>query len=126
MQPTDLPADGQKARRFLPLLRLVSPAPPAAKRRKGLRASPVFSEIEAQLLRASLRSARSAFGSWKLLAAAMHVHESTLKTAASGRKPVTAEIAVRLSTAVNVPLDALTRPGLRPVKDPCPACGGAA
>jgi hypothetical protein len=128
MEPTDRDADGQKPRRFIPLLRLVSPALlPAPTRKKGLRGPPVFTAEEEACLRSSLRTGRHVLGSWKALAAAMHVNAGTLQSVVfCKRKRVTAEIAVRLAKALRVPLEAITRPGLRPVKAPCPSCGGAA
>src|SRR5262245_617977 len=125
--PTDPPDEGQKTRRFIPLLRLVHPITiePPPKRRKGVRGPLVFSAEEQQCLLASLRTARNIFGTWRALAAAMHVNPARLAKGTHGKgRPVTPELAVRLAKALNVPLERLTQPGIREVKKPCPTCGG--
>src|SRR5262245_26646317 len=119
MQPTDPRGPGQGAHPRA--LRLVHPAPPKPVRRKGSRPPPLWTADECARLRAALRNARTRFGSWQKLADAMGVTRETIQAKGTGRKPLTAEIAVRLAKAVRVPLDAL----LRPPTDTsiCPYCG---
>lgn len=121
----DPPRAGQ-APRFVRLLKLVHPLPSPAPRKKPQRPPPIFTAEETRLLRASLKTARGLFGTWTCLAAAMYVSSVTIENAAAGRMPVSPAVAIRLARALGVPLDALLRPGLRPVKAPCPTCGGAA
>lgn len=136
MEPTDPPANGQKPRRFvsiLPILRLVHPKPPEKsdkrpRTRSGKRRPyqcDVFTTEELRILRVSLHTARGLFGTWACLADAMRVPLNALKEGASGRNRVSAALAVRLSRALGVPFEALFRPGLRVVKNPCQTCGAA-
>ncbi len=103
-------------------LRLVRPAPPPPTgRRRYRKRPPVFAPAEEQRLRAALRNARTLFGTWACAADALHVGQKTLIDSASGRKPLTAEVAIRLARALGKPLDALTRPPTDAGK--CPTCG---
>lgn len=118
------PREGQATGpRFIRLLSLVKPpSPRLAGPKKRHRAPPVFSEAEEKMLRMSMRSARAAAGSWGRLARMMQVTKETLSSVACGHERVTAEIAVRLSKALRIPLERLMSPGLRPVQDPGPTC----
>ncbi len=130
------PNGGKEAARprFVKLLRLVHPAPPpkpdGVPRTRSGRRRPyhrdIFTAEEQRLLRASLKTARGLFGTWACLADAMRVPLHTVDDAAHGRDPVTPALAVCLSRALGVPFEALFRPGLRVVKNPCPTCGGGA
>ena len=102
-------------------LRLVKPVGPKAPK-KPRRAAPVFSPEEQARLRAALKNARPLLGSWPCLADAMRVPKERIQRAAAGRHPVTADVAVRLSRAIGVPLEALLR-GLTSVPPTCPTCG---
>src|SRR5690349_12611597 len=100
-------------------LRLVHPAKPKELRPKLPRHEHrLFTDEEQRLLRASLKTARGLFGTWACLADAMRVPLVTVTHAAAGRYPVSAAMAVRLSRALGVPLDALMTPGLRLVPFP--------
>lgn len=103
-------------------LRIVRPSPPPApKGRRRERRPRVFTPEEAARLRAALRTARVLFGGWACAAAALHVSVETLRLAASGRGPVSAETAVRLAKALGKPLDALIQPPTDASR--CPSCG---
>jgi len=106
-------------------LRLVHPAPPKEPKKRAPRRAPVFTLEEQAVLRAVLQTARGLFGTWECLADAMHMRKLCLWRAVSGTREVSAEIAVRLSRALGVPLTALITPGLRLVRFPkvCPTCG---
>lgn len=65
-------------------------------------------------------------GSWSKLAKGMGIGHEAIIAAANGRKPVTADMAIRLAKALGVPFDSLVTPGVRVVRDPCPTCGGSA
>jgi plasmid maintenance system antidote protein VapI len=81
----------------------------------------VFSEAEASRLRGALLSARFLFGTWGCAAAALYVIPRTLRDAGTGRKPVTADLALRLARALGKTLDALLRPPSE--AGTCPTCG---
>ena len=102
-------------------LKPVRPQVPREGPRPYRRRPPVFDPTEASRLRAALISARFLFGSYACAADAMYVVPEALRAAATGRAPVTAEMAVRLARALGKPLDAL----LRPLSDAstCSACG---
>ena len=102
-------------------LRLVRPDTPKPARRPYHRRPPVFTAAETLRLRAALFSARSLFGSFACAADAMYIVPEALRAAATGRSPVTAEMAVRLARALGKPLDALTRPPSE--AGVCPTCG---
>jgi hypothetical protein len=102
-------------------LRLVKPAGPKPPRRKGQRPPSPFSPDEQARLRVALRNARALFGTWACLADAMHVREKPIQGVASGRRPVSADLAVRLARALGKPLEALIRPPSE--ASTCAACG---
>jgi hypothetical protein len=108
-----------------PPLRLVHPAKPKEPRRGRKRPfhCDIFTADEQRLLRASLKTARGLFGTWPCLADALRMSLAGLAFAAQGRVPVSPALAVRLSRALGVPFEALLRPGLRVVRNPCPTCG---
>src|SRR5262245_52356605 len=124
MELIDTPANGQKPRRFIPLLRVVHPAPPP-KPRKHRVPPPVFSAEEEKLIRTSLKTAKGLFGSWACLADAMHMSDVQIGNVAHGKVTVSGDLAVRLAKALGVPLEVLFRPSLRVVRRPCPTCGGS-
>ena len=101
-------------------LRLVQDTP-RPERRPYHQRPPVFTEAETLRLRAAIRTARALFGTWGCAGAAMYVISRTLRDAATGRKPVTAEVAVRLARALGKPLDALLRP--LAAAGTCATCG---
>jgi len=102
-------------------LKLVRPDAPKPDRRPYRRRPPVFSPAETLRLRAALFSTRALFGSFACAADAMHVLFETLVAQAKGRKPITADVAVRLARALGKPLDALLRPPSE--AGVCPTCG---
>lgn len=112
-------------------LRLVHPAKPpepdnVPRTRSGRRRAhqqDVFTAEEQALLRASLKTARGLFGTYRCLADAMRVPINAVMHTVYGRNRVSAALAVRLSRALGVPFEALLRPGLRVVRNPCPTCG---
>ena len=105
-------------------LRLVHPSPPKPTGKRRYKSPPpVFTLTETQRLRAALRHARALFGTWACAAAAMYVREETVTAAASGRKVLSAELAVRLAKALGKPLDALLSPPTDAGK--CPTCGAS-
>ena len=115
-----------------PPLRLVHPAKPpepdnTPRTRSGKKRphqTDLFTLEEHAMLCASLRTARGLFGTWACLADAMRMPREALNLALRSKR-ISAAIAVRLSRALGVPLDTLTRPGLRLVPFPkvCPTCG---
>ncbi len=102
-------------------LRLVTAPAERPARRSYRRRPPVFSQAETLRLRAALRSARALFGTWNCAGDALRTCPRTLQHAATGRTPVSADVALRLARALGKPLDAL----LRPLSDAscCPTCG---
>lgn len=106
-----------------PLLRLVHPAPPKPPRERHRRAS-TFTADEETRLKAALRNARTLFGTWRLLAAAMGVQRDTLARAAMARKILSADVAVRVARALGVPVDSLLRPPTDAAR--CSTCGRGA
>lgn len=106
-------------------LRLVSPAAPKEPRKKRRRPPPIFSPDESARIRAALRHARVLFGGWECAADALYLRKNHVVSVATGNKVVTGDLAVRLSRALGIPLDTITRPGLRVVPFPsiCPTCG---
>jgi len=127
MDRTRPPAPGQDppARR----LRLVHPAPPpkpdARPRTRGGTRAPyqndTFTEAEQDRLRAALRGAKVAFGTWPCLADAMRVPLPAIMDAVSGRNRVTASIAIRLARALGKSVDSLYRAPMD--ARTCPTCG---
>jgi len=115
------PPAGQGTRS--PALRLVHPSPPSPPRPKGKRPR-LFSPEEDARVRAALRNARTCFGGWAPLAAALHMAANTVCGMATGNRPVTADAVLRLARALNVPAETLYRPGLTVLRRPCPTCGG--
>lgn len=103
-------------------LRLVHPSPPKPPKRRHRRAS-VWTADEEARLRAALKSARVAFGSWGLLAAAMGTCPNTLARSAMARRVLSAEVAVRLARVLGKPLETLYRAPADASR--CPTCGAA-
>src|SRR5262249_21229152 len=99
-------------------LRLVSPAPskPPPKR-----PAPLFLPDEENRIRAALRHARVLFRGWVACAAVLHVSSNTANLIASGKRPVTALVALRLARALETPLEALYRAPAD--ASTCPHCG---
>lgn len=95
-------------------LRLVHPITPQKQgdsnkpRGRHRRLNP-FTPDEQARLRAALKHARALFGTWACLADAMRVASKTPHDAASGRKRVSGDLAVRLARALGKPLEALLR-----------------
>lgn len=121
MPPITEPPSGGKGQIRPPHLRLIHPSPPKPSKRPYKSPPPVFTLAETQRLRAALRHARTLFGTWACAAAAMYVREETVTAAASGRKVLSAELAVRLAKALGKPLDALLSPPTDAGR--CPTCG---
>lgn len=118
------PPSGGKGQIRPPHLRLIHPSHPRPTgKRRYTNPPPVFTLAETQRLRAALRHARTLFGTWACAAAAMYVREETVTAAASGRKVLSAELAVRLAKALGKPLDALLSPPTDAGK--CPTCGAS-
>ena len=100
-------------------LRLVSDSPkPRAKRH---RKPPHFSPEESSRIRAALRHARILFGGWDACAAAMYLGPERVIATATGRRSVSASLALRLSRALGVPLESLYRAPTDAGR--CAACG---
>jgi hypothetical protein len=106
-------------------LRIVRPSPSKPLKKWKQKPPPVFTPDEEARLRASLRTASALFGTGRCLADVLRIDPKALSSACTGRKRVTAALAVRLSKALGVPLESLYRPGLRVVPFPsiCPSCG---
>jgi hypothetical protein len=125
---TDRPRDG-KDPSTRGHLRLVHPAPPSKpdptpRTRSGRRVpyqQALFSAEEEAKLRAALRNARATFGSWRALSAAMRVPVEALEDCLRGRHRVSGAIAISLSRALGVPLEALLRGPVDAAT--CPTCG---
>ena len=124
---TDRPRDG-KDPSTRGHLRLIHPAPPpkpdAPRTRSGRRVpyqQALFSAAEEAKLRAALRNARAAFGSWRALAAAMRVPAKAIEDSLRGRHRVSGAIAISLSRTLGVPLEALLRGPTD--ASTCPTCG---
>lgn len=92
-------------------LRLVKDEPP--RKRGRARREPLFTPDQERALRASLKGLRSSFGGWRHLAQAMGMSLVTIKNAAYGRVPCSAEVALRAARAARKPLEALLSPGPR-------------
>lgn len=121
MKPTDPNGPGQRP---ILALRLVHPAPPKPTRGKSRRRHEgrLFTTEEHVRLRSALSNTAKAVGGWQKLAALLDVSPNTLWSARR-HYGVSAALAVRLARVAGVSLDAILRPGLALVKDPCPACG---
>lgn len=112
------------------VLRLVHPAPPpkpdtTPRTRSGRKVpyqSSLFSPEEESRIKAALKNARALFGTWRCLADAMRVPLGAIELALRGRNRVTGALAIRLSRALGIPLEALLR-GLASVPKVCPHCG---
>jgi len=102
-------------------LRLVKPEGPKPPRKKYQRGDPTFTPDESDRIRAALRHARTLFGTWPCLAAALYLSAAQVTRAAHGRKRITASIAVRLARALGKPLESLYRAPTS--ADVCPTCG---
>ena len=94
-------------------LRLVQDEPP--KKRGRVRRAPLFSAEEERTLRAAIKAMRGSYGGWRHLASAMGMSEKFIESAASGRAPVSGEMAIRAARAARKPLEALLSPGPREV-----------
>jgi hypothetical protein len=123
MPPITEPPTGGKGQIRPPHLRLIHPSPPKPSKRRYRKRPPIFTIAETQRLQAALRHARALFGTWACAADALRVVKETLLAAASGRAPVSAEVAVRLAKALGKPLDALLSPPTDAGR--CPTCGAS-
>lgn len=94
-------------------LRLVRDEPP--KPRGRVRRAPLFTADEMRVLRAALKALRGSHNGWRYLAQAMGMSADVLKGAASGRIPVSGEVAIRTARAARKPLEALLAAGPREV-----------
>lgn len=112
------PPDGGK-KPIRPPLRLVHPSSPKPTP-KG-RKPPYFSHDESSRVRAALRHARVLFGGWAPCAAAMYFGKEAVIATATGRRRVSASIALRLARALGVPIESLFRAPTD--ASTCPACG---
>ncbi|MFO0591437.1 MAG: hypothetical protein U0441_28065 [Polyangiaceae bacterium] len=101
-------------------LRLVSDKPSHAPP-KRYRRTPTFTPAETDRLRAALKSTRWVFGTYLCAADAMRIPVDTLYEALSGRKAISANIAVRLARALGKPLESLYRAPTD--ASTCPTCG---
>jgi hypothetical protein len=81
----------------------------------------VFTKSQETRIRAALKGARRAFGTWGCLADAMGIGKAAVEYASQGHR-VSAEMAIRLSFATGISLDALLRPGVLDAGK-CIACG---
>lgn len=81
----------------------------------------LFTPDEENRLREALRSLRWLYGTWACAADALRVPQRTLEHAARGQARVSASLAVRLSKALEKPLESLYRPPSDALT--CPHCG---
>ncbi len=100
-------------------LRLVSDKPTPLKKRQ--RKPPYFTPEEAARIRASLRNARTLFGSWACLADAMYLSRGKVQETGSGRYRPSPALVFRLARALGVSLESLYR--ATTAADVCPTCG---
>lgn len=94
-------------------LRLVKDEPP--RKRGRARREPLFTLDQERALRAALKGLRSTYGGWRHLAQAMGMSPKIIEPAASGRAPISGEMAIRAARAARKPLEALLVPGPREV-----------
>lgn len=95
------------------MLRIVKDEPP--KKRGRVRREPLFSADQERTLRAAIKAMRGSYGGWRPLAQAMGMSEKIIESAASGRVPVSGEMAIRAARTARKPLEALLSPGPREV-----------
>jgi DNA-binding XRE family transcriptional regulator len=93
------------------MLRIVKNEPPKVRERR--RKVRVFDADQARALRAALMALHATHGTWAALADAMGVNLHTVQAIATGRNPMSAEIAIRASRLARKPLEALLVPAPR-------------
>jgi hypothetical protein len=93
-----------------------------AKGSKGPVATSDFTAEEVACVRAALHFLHVRCGTWEPLAKVLRFKASTLGQVASGHKPVTATLVVRLARFAGVGVDQLLD-GSFPASGTCPHCG---